>query len=307
VIPVWILGIASLVLAVVVAVTGSWVMVVSVCAALEMMIYAVAGYVVWRLRRRSADAQRPFRLAGGRASALTASVVFGLLGLVSAVTVGRHTSVAPLAFLVVVAGLVSIYVFGYLPRMERKAAAELAARRVARAAARAAARGARDSSRNRLGHKAGDGDPGRVSAGDPDRRRQRAIAANVRRTARHRVLTWQQTDGEPPRLADSYPDRVPARRLELDHSGQPDLARLLSLRTDRPALADERAGNDAGRARPCRPGRCAARSAGEQCGSHAGGGDRRPCAFRPFPRHCLPPFRPSLPAATRYDQDLDVA
>ena len=47
VVPVYLLGGSSLVLAVVVAITGSWVMVVSVCAALEMMIYAVAAYVVF--------------------------------------------------------------------------------------------------------------------------------------------------------------------------------------------------------------------------------------------------------------------
>ncbi len=142
VVPVWILGGSSLVLAVVVAVTGSWVIVVSVCASLEMMIYAAAGYVVFRLRQRQADAQRPFRLAGGRASALTATVVFGLLALVSAVTVGRHTSAVPLLFLAVVAGLVTLYVLTWLPRLERREAAELAARRAARAAARNASRAA---------------------------------------------------------------------------------------------------------------------------------------------------------------------
>jgi amino acid transporter len=142
VVPVWILGISSLLLAVVVAATRSWVMVVSVCAALEMMIYAAAGYVVFRLRQRQADTERPFRLAGGRVSALVATVVFGLLAVISAVTVGKHTSAVPLVFLAVVAGLVSVYVFTYLPRMERREAAALAARRAARAAARAAAKAA---------------------------------------------------------------------------------------------------------------------------------------------------------------------
>ncbi len=136
VVAVWALGVSSLVLAVVVAVTGSWVMVVSVCAALEMMIYCAAGYVVWRLRGREAGAERPFRLTGGRVTALAASIVFGLLGLVSAVTVGKHTSFVPLAFLLVVAGLVTVYVFTYLPALERREAAALAARRAARAAAR---------------------------------------------------------------------------------------------------------------------------------------------------------------------------
>ena len=140
VVPVWILGGSSLLLAIVVAVTGSWVMVVSVCAALEMMIYATAGYVVFRLRRRQAAVDRPFRLAGGRPAALAATVVFGLLAVVSAVTVGKHTSVTPLIFLIVVAGLVTGYVLILLPRLERREAEELAARRAARAAARTAAR-----------------------------------------------------------------------------------------------------------------------------------------------------------------------
>ena len=115
VVPVWILGISSLAASVLEAATGPWVMVVSVCAALEMMIYAAAGYVVWRLRRLKADAERPFRLAGGRITALAATIVFGLLGLVSAVTVGRNTSAVPLVFLAAIAGLVTAYVLGYLP------------------------------------------------------------------------------------------------------------------------------------------------------------------------------------------------
>ena len=138
VLPVWILGISSLVLAIVVAVTGSWVIVVSVCAALEMMIYATAGYVVWQLRRRQADTERSFRLAGGRPVALAFAVVFGFLGLVSSVTVGKQISAVPLLFLLTVAGLVTLYVFKYVPRLEQREAEELTARRNARAAARSA-------------------------------------------------------------------------------------------------------------------------------------------------------------------------
>jgi len=137
VVPVWILGISSLVLAVVVAATGSWVMVVSVCAALEMMIYAVAGYVVFRLRRKQPDTERPFRVLGGRVVALTFTVVFGLLALISSITVGEATSVKPLIFLAVVTGLVTLYVFTIVPRLERREAEELAARRAARTAVRA--------------------------------------------------------------------------------------------------------------------------------------------------------------------------
>jgi APA family basic amino acid/polyamine antiporter len=137
VVPVWILGISSLVLAIAVAVTGSWVMVVSLCAALEMMIYATAAFVVWRLRRTQADTERRFRLAGGRPVALAFMIVFGLLALVSSVTDGKDTSAAPLALLAVLTGLVTVYVFTYVPRLERRDAEELAARRAARAATRA--------------------------------------------------------------------------------------------------------------------------------------------------------------------------
>lgn len=65
VVPVWILGGVSLVLAAVVAVTGSFSVIVSLCAALEMGVYAAAGYCVWRLRRREPDTPRPYRLRGG--------------------------------------------------------------------------------------------------------------------------------------------------------------------------------------------------------------------------------------------------
>jgi basic amino acid/polyamine antiporter, APA family len=138
VLPVWILGGSSLLLAVAVSITGSWQMMVSVCAALEMMIYAAAGYVVWRLRRTQADTVRSFRLRGGRPLAAAATVLFALLALLSAVTVGKHTDPGPLIILAVVAGLVSIYVFKYVPQLERREAEALAARRAARAAARAA-------------------------------------------------------------------------------------------------------------------------------------------------------------------------
>ena len=70
VLPVYLLGGSSLVLAGVVALTGSFLVMVSVCAALEMMIYAAAGYVVWRLRRQDPDRARPFRIRGGAFVAL---------------------------------------------------------------------------------------------------------------------------------------------------------------------------------------------------------------------------------------------
>jgi basic amino acid/polyamine antiporter, APA family len=139
-VPVVILGITSLVVAVGVAATGTWAMMVSVCAALEMMIYAAAGYVVWRLRRTQPEADRSFRFRGGRWLAFAFTVLFGVLALMASVTVGSRTSLAPLVTLAVIAGLVTIYVCTYVPRLERRDAEELAARRAARAAARRASR-----------------------------------------------------------------------------------------------------------------------------------------------------------------------
>ena len=91
-VPVLILGITSLVVAIAVAATGTWAMMVSVCAALEMMIYATAGFVVWRLRRTQPGTDRPFRFRGGRWLAFAFTVLFGVLGLMASLTVGSRTS-----------------------------------------------------------------------------------------------------------------------------------------------------------------------------------------------------------------------
>jgi amino acid transporter len=135
-VPVILLGVSSLVLAVVVAITGAWTMIVSMCAALEMMIYATAAFVVFRLRKRQAEVDRPFKLLGGRPVAIAIMILFGFLAVVSSTTVGKETSATPLITLAVIAGIVALYVFLYVPRLEKREAEELAARRAARAAAR---------------------------------------------------------------------------------------------------------------------------------------------------------------------------
>lgn len=136
VLPVILLGVSSLVLAVVVAVTGAWTMIVSMCAALEMMIYATAAFVVFRLRKRLPDTERPFKLTGGRPMAIAIMVLFGFLAIVSSTTVGKETSATPLIVLLIIGALVSTYVFLYVPRLEKREAKELAARRAARVATR---------------------------------------------------------------------------------------------------------------------------------------------------------------------------
>jgi APA family basic amino acid/polyamine antiporter len=135
-----VLGVSSLVLAVVVAVTGSFAVMVSVGAALETGIYASAAYVVWRLRRREPDAARPYRARGGRPLALTLVVVFALLTVVAATSVGATTSTAPLLVVLGFAVVATAYVLLVVPRLERREAEELAARRAARAAQRSARR-----------------------------------------------------------------------------------------------------------------------------------------------------------------------
>ena len=135
-----VLGVSSLVLAIVVAVSGSFAVMVSVGAALETGIYASAAYVVWRLRRREPDAARPYRARGGRPLALTLVVVFALLTVVAATSVGATTSAAPLLVVLGFAVVATAYVLLVVPRLERREAEELAARRAARAAQRAARR-----------------------------------------------------------------------------------------------------------------------------------------------------------------------
>lgn len=134
---VYVLGASSLVLAIVVAVTGSFAVMVSVGAALETGIYASAAYVVWRLRGREPGTPRPYRFRGGRPLALVLVVVFAVLTLVAATSVGAGTSVVPLLVVLAFGVLATAYVLVVVPRFERREAEELAARRAARAAARA--------------------------------------------------------------------------------------------------------------------------------------------------------------------------
>jgi membrane protein implicated in regulation of membrane protease activity len=68
------------------------------------------------------------------------TVFFALLALLASVSVGPQLTVVPLVLLLACAGLVAVYVWTYVPRLERREAEELATRRAARAAARGAVR-----------------------------------------------------------------------------------------------------------------------------------------------------------------------
>jgi amino acid transporter len=127
-VPVVALGIASLVVSLVVALTGSWEVLVAVGAALEGMIYAVAAFCVVRLRRRLPDQARPFRLPAPRLLGGAAIVVFGVLAATASVSVSNHFDLVPLVVIAVGAGLSALYVLAVLPRVKAAAEARQAAR-----------------------------------------------------------------------------------------------------------------------------------------------------------------------------------
>jgi APA family basic amino acid/polyamine antiporter len=126
-VPVVGLGAASLAAALGVALTSGWQVLVSMGAALEAMIYAVAGFCVVRLRRRLPRAERPFRLRGGTWLAGASVVVFGLLSLVASVSVANRFDLVPLVLLLVAGAASGGYVVVVLPRLRAKEAARLAA------------------------------------------------------------------------------------------------------------------------------------------------------------------------------------
>lgn len=125
-VPVVGLAVASLVVSVAVAVTGAWLVLLSVGAALESMIFAVAGYCVWSLRRRQPDAVRPFRMRAAGPLGLLGAVLFGLLGLVASISVDDRVDPRPLLVIGALAALAAAYVLLYVPRLRAAAAAAAA-------------------------------------------------------------------------------------------------------------------------------------------------------------------------------------
>jgi len=125
-VPVVALAATSLVVGVVVAVTGSWQVLVAVGAALEAMIYVVAGYCVLRLRTRQADSVRPFRLWAGKPLASVGMVVFAVLALGASVSVNNRFDLLPLGIIIAMAALSGAYVLVYLPKLRATNAANAA-------------------------------------------------------------------------------------------------------------------------------------------------------------------------------------
>ncbi len=127
-VPVVGLGALSAAVALVVAASHSWQVLVATGAALEAMIYAVAAACVVRLRHRLPDHHRPFRMAAARVLGVIGVIVFGALAAVASVSVSNRFDVVPLVVIAACAALSSYYVIGVLPRVRAAEEARRAAR-----------------------------------------------------------------------------------------------------------------------------------------------------------------------------------
>lgn len=126
-VPVVALATSSLLASLAVVLAGSFQVLLSTGAALECGVYAVAALCVLRLRKRQAAAEREFRVRAARLACGVGLVLFGVLGLLSSVSVDNETNPLPLAIIAVIAGIASVYVLRYLPRMRAAEEARRAA------------------------------------------------------------------------------------------------------------------------------------------------------------------------------------
>ena len=127
-VPVVILGVVSAVVALLVALTHAWQVLVAVGAALEGMIYGVAGFCVLRLRRRQPDAARPFRFRGVRVLGPLGVALFALLAVTASVSVQNRFDPAPLVVILCCGAVSAWYVLRILPGIKEREAARRAAR-----------------------------------------------------------------------------------------------------------------------------------------------------------------------------------
>jgi len=127
-VPVVALGAASAVVALLVAVTHAWQVLVAVGAALEAMIYGVAGFCALRLRRRQPDTPRPFRVRGLAVLGPLGVVLFAVLALTASLSVQNRFNPAPLVIILAAGALSASYVLWVLPGVRAREAARRAAR-----------------------------------------------------------------------------------------------------------------------------------------------------------------------------------
>ncbi len=127
-VPVVVLGAVSAVVALLVAVTHAWAVLVAVGAALEAMIYGVAAFCAVRLRQRQPEVPRPFRVPGLRVLGPVGVVLFGFLAVTASVSVQDRFDPAPLIVILVAGACSAIYVLRVLPGVKAKEEARRAAR-----------------------------------------------------------------------------------------------------------------------------------------------------------------------------------
>ncbi|MHB8439040.1 MAG: APC family permease [Acidimicrobiales bacterium] len=126
-VPVVGLGVASVLVALVVALTHGWQVLVAVGAALEAMIYAVAAWCVLRLRGRLPDHPRPFRVRAVRTLAGVGLVLFTVLAVTASVSVANKFNPVPLVVIAICGALSVLYVLYVLPRVRAQEQARRAA------------------------------------------------------------------------------------------------------------------------------------------------------------------------------------
>ncbi len=119
-VPVVLLGVVSLVVALIVALSHGWQVLVAVGAALEAMIYGVAALCAVRLRSRRPDAARPFRVRALRILGPVGVVLFGLLAVIASVSVNNHFNPLPLVIIVACALISGYYVVRILPSIRAR-------------------------------------------------------------------------------------------------------------------------------------------------------------------------------------------
>lgn len=128
------LSTVSALIAVLIFATDQFQILILVGAALEAMIYTVAGLCVIQLRRRKPQELRSFKIAGGWVIPLVVVVVFAVLfvGAMLPPASQLPTGAPSYIVVVIVAGifaLTTIYVFTAIPRMQARLAAEHATTR----------------------------------------------------------------------------------------------------------------------------------------------------------------------------------